>query len=459
MKKLVSLLAIFLLASCGDVVVPNESPTTEPTSIENSDPENPLTIDEDWTYIEDEEEEFDIAKDGVEVSYIEAVGFPKNGIMVGHWDDHDIKIVVTYSDNSTAEFPFKEKNIPIEHRHYLGELGRHELDIVINGSTLRYSFDIVKNPDFKGYKCTFMDLRGTTQLLLEKTVGYYETVIYSGPMPESKVIDDDNIECFIGWDYPLVGVHQDMYYHAQFRDVEKRFYGDAIVDESHMVISTSKKDNQIRALAYLGRVHCAALNYGDPIYHTAGNEEEAFKFSSLNPYGLKWNELNQNIFDYGIHYTHQGQYGALLYGTTGAFSNVPTILNDFEGYYEVESKSFALDNGKTVDTSIVPSFSTCYSLAEANMDKTLSLDKDAESGYYRIALTTSFDVYISVSFTKVTDNRYSLVQGSKCIFSPVPLTGTVRLEYSDSVNFTKTIEKPLAFSTETLYNIANGLDW
>lgn len=458
MKKLISLLALFLLTSCAGAPVENVATPTNSTSGENT----PQTIPsdyEDWTYEEDEEEQIDVTKEGVEVSFIEVTGFPTEGIMVGHWDDHDIKLNVTYSDSSTTSFPFKEKNIPIEHRHFLGEIGHHSLKINISGSQIEYSFDIVKNPDFHGYECTFMDLRGTAQLLQQTTVGYYATVTYTGVIPESRIVDDDNTQCFIGWDYPLKGIHQNMFFTAQFRDVEKRYYGDEIADQSKMIISSSKKDETNRALVYLGRVHCAAINYGDTIYHTVGNEEAPFTFTLLNPYGEKWNVLNDNIFNYGIHYGIDAKYSSYMYGEAGAFGVAPTILNGFESYYDVKSHTIALDNGQSVNTSIATSFDTCYDAALRNSKETMNLDKDAETGYYRIALTMSFDVYLSVSFTKLTENRYSLVPGSKFIFSPVTTTGKVRLEFSETYNFTQTISKSLNFSTGTLYNIANSLEW
>lgn len=471
-KKIISLLAILFLSGCsGNNQVSTSNPKEEPTSTstptevveEEEEVVPPYEYPDGWTYKEVNEEPIVVTKDTVEVSSIEVRGIPKTGIKVACFDEYEIYLDILYSDASTESIRLLEKYIPVEYRHYLGEVGHHSISIAINASVVSFSFDVVKNPDFYGYKCTFVDNRDKQVVLEEKMVGYYENVSFTGVTPEPRKIDSDNVQRFIGWDLPLENIHQDMYYIAQYRDVQKRYYTDQIEHMNEMCIASSKKDETYRTLSYLGRVHSVAISYGETIHHDKGNEEEALSFSSLNPYGVKWNKMNEMIFENSIDYVYNANYGSYLYGTTGAFSTAPTFLNIFESYFNVTSHDIIVITGEKesaeIHTSVEPSFGTCYNLAEAHQSETKSINKNAESGYYRIALTVSFDVYLSTSFEKVVDNRYSLLKGSKFLFSPVIDSEVVRTEFSETTEFDKTIEKPLAFSTEDLYNVANGLDW
>ncbi len=467
-SKFVSLLAVLLLASCSssnkttneELVNANQTPTETVSNPVEGSPIKPAN----WKYRNIEEEIINVSRENVEISSLEIRGIPEEGIEITCFDEHEIYLDVLYSDGVKESIRFLEKNIPLEFRHYLGEIGHHTISFAVAGSVVNFSFDIIKKEGFDGYTCTFLDLRDHHDEPLQVTkVGYYESVSYTGVIPENRKIDDDNTQCFIGWDNPLEYVHQDMYYIAQYRDVEKRYFGDELANLDEMLVASNKKDNVNRALSYLGRVHSVAVNYGESRYHAKDNAEEAFSFTSLNPYGIKWNEMNQNIFEDSIRYVTDPNYGSYLYGTTGAFNTSPTFLDSFESYYEVSSKEVDIVTGynetKRVQTSINPSFSTCYSIAETNLNETRTLDSEAESGYYRLALTMSFDVYVSTSFEKITDNRYGLLKGSKFIFAPVSDSETIRLEFSENNEYRKTFEKRLNFSTKNLYDVASSLDW
>lgn len=455
MKKIFALLPILLLASCT-----GNSPVTT-TSSDTPSGENIPAGYENWSYTEPEEEAIVVSKEGVEISSLEVIDVPSEGIKVACWNDHEIKLKVLYSDNSTETIRILEKHIPIEYRHFLGEVGHHTITLVINASMVNFGFDIIENKEFHGYKCAFFDYRsGAAKELYSTTVGYYASVSYAGDPLESKVIDQDTIQSFIGWDYPLTCISQDMNYKAQFRDTLKRYYGDNIKSESDMLIASSKKEHQNHALSYLGRIHAVPVNYGEVKFHNQGSHEEAeLTFTPLNPYGVKWAEMNQNIIKHGIHYAYKANYGTYVYNTTGAFGESATILNNFESYYDVASQNKTLETDERIDTSIASSFGTCYAVSEANMSATKIVEDNMESGYYRIALTMSFDVYASLTFTKVTGDRYNLEAGSKFIFAPVEQTKAVRLDFSVDKSFGNPFEKPLTFSTENLYNIAESLEW
>lgn len=455
MKKLI-LLPILLLTSCAastqNVIynVPEQS-SEETTPIDISN----------WTYTEPEEEAIVVTKEGVEVSSVEVIDIPRNGIKIACWDDYNIKIKVLYSDNSTETITFYEKYIPIEYRHFLGEIGHHTIGVCVNTSIVNFGFDIIKNDEFHGYTCNFFDYRfAEPELLDTKVVGYYENVTYSGVIPQSRTTEDiDVVETFVGWDHSLRCVNQDMIYKAKFRNVEKRFYGESLDDLSGMLITSNKKDEKYRTLSYLGRLHAVAFNYGETIHHEEGHHEEELTFLPLNAYGNRWSQMNLDMIEYGINYLYEANYGSYLYNTSGAFGESATVLNTFEAFYGgVSSHSKMLEDG-LVDTSVAASFSNCYATAESYLTYTKTIEDNAESGYYRIALTMSFDVYVSTTFTKLTDNRYKLEAGAKFIFAPVIQTKAVRLEFSETSSFDNPHKKQLTFSTGNLYNVANNLDW
>ena len=459
MKKLVSLFAILLLASCSS----SQNASTLPIIPQGNEPGNVdinPTQPYEFSYTEPEEEAIVVTKDGVEVSSIEIIDIPKDGIKIACWNEYDIKIKVRYSDNSIETLAFYEKYIPIEFRHYLGEIGHHSISVAINTSVVHFGFDIIENKDFTPYSCTFWDYRGSEPKLLQSsTVGYYQNAVYTEDVPKSERIDDDTNRVFVGWDYSLNCVHQDMIYKAQFRDVSKRFYGDNLMDNNQMLIASNKKDDKNRALIYVGRLHAVPVNYGETIHHNRGATEADLSFKALNPFNDRVTNMGKEIVKYGISYSYNANYGSYLYGTTGAFGEGATILNSIESFYGASSKSRLLETGVLIDTSIDATFSTCYSVASSHISDTRQIESTAETGYYRIALTMSFDVYISATFSKVNEGRYTLENGAKYVFAPVRQTNRVKVEFSETTEFDNPFKKTLIFSTDSLYNVANGLDW
>ena len=419
-----------------------------------------------WSYRAAEEEMINVTREGVEIASIEMINIPKKGIKVAGWDSTDIAMKVMYTDLTTDTFPFKEKHIPMEYRHFLGEVGHHTLSLAVNGVDLHFGFDIIENPDFHGYTCNFRNTRMQDDPIVQTiTVGYYQTAVYTAGGFPDKDIDVDNVERFIGWDYPLTCVHQDMEYRNVFRNVEKRFYGRAISDDNHYrVIKTVQKDDTWNVLFYLGRSQSATFNHGKAIYHKQGNVEDELAFGQFNPYNEMWNELNETIYEYGVDYSINPKYNSMLYGTNGSFSNSTTFLADFESMYrndqgEIPSLSVVLEDQSLVDTSNKANYATSYHVASTYLTYTKNVDQDAEPGYYRIGVTMAYDIYVSVAFKKLAEGKYSLLQGSKFNFAPVEQSKKVVLQFSENEEFDCPIEKKLSFSNETLYNIADSLAW
>ena len=448
MKKVFSLLPILLfsvsIVGCKGANAIHES-------------EPPVTTTP-FIYAAAEEIPIDVTKQGCEVLYIDVINIPENGIKATKWDDYNIKFDVTYNDGTNEQFPFLTKHFPMSSRHYLGEVGHHYIEMIINNVTTRVGFDIIRNPDFHGYDCVFVDSR-TSQTIYQTTVGYYKNVQFAGEIPADEAKENDVISTFVGWDYPLEYVHQHMVFTTHYRDIEKRYYGTGIHATENPVVATHKEGNSMYALGYLGRVNAAAINYGDTIYHTKGEETETIRFNSINPYSEIWNETNQSIFDKTLNYSFNATSAQYLFGNNASFNNNPTFLSNFESMYEVNTKLMLLEDGLMVYTSTNPSFKLCYDYAEAALSETKYVLENDDTGYYRLALTCSFDVFVSLEFEKLSNDKYKLNGTSELLFSPLEDSVLVRKQFSETEEFGNYFNHKINYSNETLLSIARSLDW
>lgn len=453
MKKLSILFIASLvttLISCGGVVEEQKRPTSK------------------WTYSPAEESLIRVGKEGVEIASINVNNIPTSGIKIAGWDECNIELDVMYNDLTHQSFPFLEKHIPLDCRHFLGEIGHHTLDIAINGVDVTFGFDIINNPDFHGYNCKFIDTRfADERVIQEVTVGYYQSAKYTGEDFPDENIDENNVKRFIGWDYSLNSIHQDMEFRNQFRTMEKRYYGRSFShdDSDFHLVSTYQKDETIHALTYLGRVQCVTVNHGNAIYHEQGETVKGeLVFNKLNPYNEMWNELNEYTFTYGLDYQIVPKYNGLLYGTSGAFSNSTTFLADFDNNYrnemgEIPSGHIVLEDGSIIDNAVNPNYTKSYEVSSQYLSYTKTVNDSDITGYYRIGLTMAYDIYLSTSFIKLADHRYELLQGSSFHFSPVSQSEQVVLQYSETEIFDSPFKHQIVFTNENLYHLADSLSW
>ena len=448
MKKLVSVLFTLLLSSSLIGCNSKESKGYKATS--------------NWSYYEADEEMINVTKEGVEIASINMINIPSKGIPIAGWDSSNIKMEVMYSDLSTDTFAFKEKHIPLVYRHFLGEIGHHTMSLAINGVDLNFAFDIIGNPNFHGYTCTFRNTRMQDEpIVYQTTVGYYQTVEYAGPGFADVVIDDDFVERFSGWDYPLYSVHQDMEFRNVFKKVEKRYYSRGLgLGANYYITATHADENQKDVLLYLGRMQSVAINHGYTVHHKKGVLDDELAFGQFNPYNEMWNEMNSSIHKYGFEYTVNSKYNSYLYGTNGAFSNSTTFLANFESKFgDIGSYSLTLEDLELINTSNQPNYSSTYNVARSYLTYTKQIDVDADDGYYRIAVTMPYDIYVSVSFTKLAEGKYQLLQGSKFNFAPVLTDKRVVLQYSETEEFDNPFDKKINLSNELLYQVADSLSW
>lgn len=413
-----------------------------------------------FRYTDPEEVAINVTKEGVEIVSIDVINIPDLGIMVADWDNANIKLHVSYNDSTTEDFPLLVKHIPIDSRHYLGEIGHHNIEIMVNGHSTKFGFNIINNPDFHGYKCEFFDAYAGGKVY-EATVGYYQNVTYDGPSFVDHEVGDEFYRSFVHWDYPLTNVHQDMTYNSVYRDTEKRFYGDNVLEGQNQVVSTYKDedDGSIHALVYLGRIHRVALNYGQTIYHTQGDEAKELSLQDISLFNERWEQLNNDTVKYGLKYNFDSSTGQNLFGSNSALGSAPNCLSNFESIYDNTSITVTLDTEDVVNTSSAANYQTIYSLVSAHKADTVNVTSDLETGYYRAAIVANFDAYVSVSFSKLANNKYELGRSSKYVFAPIASSLDILAQYSETEEFINNYDKKVEFSNKLLLDIAKGLDW
>ena len=188
-------------------------------------------------------------------------------------------------------------------------------------------------------------------------------------------------------------------------------------------MSTYTKNNVQNALVYLGRSQCVAFYHGKTKYHERGVDTQDLKMEPLNPFNEMWNETNSNILEHGVRYIHDSNYNQIFYSSPANFVISPVFLSNFESSYpDIHSRSIYLEDGDNIEISVAAAYDSCYEKASMWDTSTHTVEKDEETGYYRLATTMDFDIFVSVGFSKLTDGRYKLEQGAKYLFAPYPIT-------------------------------------
>ena len=144
---------------------------------------NDRPYQDDILYNEPVYRPLDLSKEDTTIKSVEVLGLYQP-IKAAKFDDNDVIIRAWYNDNTSTNFDFKEINVPIEFRHYFGEVGKHEFDVAFNGQALSFEFTVAENPEFNGFKCYFYNK--DKKLMNTQTVGYYQDVTYKGE-PNSSI--------------------------------------------------------------------------------------------------------------------------------------------------------------------------------------------------------------------------------------------------------------------------------
>lgn len=381
-----------------------------------------------------------------------------NGVMAAEWDSYDIKLRAIYSDYSIKDFPFKVKNIPIEMRHYLGEVGEQHLYMMEYKWTSALDFTIIENPNWDGYKCEFYD--SEKRLLTTKKVGYYEEVVYDGPDIPMKKEDYDYKYRFVGWNYPTRYVHQDMKFVTKYEKLEKRYYATKPYNNDHIGLAAilDKSRNEGSGLVYLGRVRHVAVVYTEA--QELDQEDLEFRFN-VDDFGKFYNEYNENIVKYSIKYVENAEYEQNILRHPYEIFNTPNFASEFDARYGYKGvKAYLQDGTDTTLSALNPFEWVAKEIPHyANQFNVGKVSKDEEAGFYRYSVVMSFDVYLSVSFNKIDKDVYDVAAFNKFIISPVRDTTKVIIQHSKDGDFSGDVEDKLVLTTKTLYYTAKMIDW
>ena len=445
MKKIIilfmSLTLIFALISCSNEKKSNNE------------------YNENLLYADPVYEPLDLASDNNDLFILstDLLGVYK-GVKAAAWDDYDIKLRVKYSDYTIRDFPLKVKNIPIEMRHYLGEVGKHNILLVENKWIVSHDFEIIENPEWDGFTCEFYDK--DKKLLSTQKVGYYQEAVYNGPNISNVQEDDDFQYTFVGWNHSTKYINQDMQFQAKYEKLEKRYYASKPNNNDHVGLSAliNQDGDKGSGLVYLGRVKHVAALYTETKELDGEDLEFVFDLSDYNKY---WNELNENIVKYAITVETDSTYDSSLYGNPYDLINNPHFALQFDTRYQYEGTKCYLED-KT-DASL--SYSDPYEktlrrissyVYPSNIGK---VSKDDIPGYYRYAIVLSYDVYLSVSFNYLGNKKYEIGSFNEFIMSPVVDTAKCTIQYSKDGTFESNFDNKLIISSKGLYYAADMISW
>ena len=390
---------------------------------------------------------------------VEFIYFPYNHqIKVADFDNLDCQIRAWYLDGTTHNFPIKMKNIPLEFRHYFGEIGDHSITLKFRGKTEVLDFTIIENPEFKGYKCYFYDRN--KKLVDTQTIGYYQTATYQGVELPKVEEDGDYRYTLVGWDHDTQYIHQDMQFMAKYNKLEKRWYAIRQYNRESTALCGIVNEEKTKgsALAFIGRINRAVPYYG-PTYELDGEDIEL----SIEPgnYTKYLQDLNDFIVKELVEYKVDPEFNMKLYGNPSEIVTHPQFATEFNKNYQYEGGIKAyMDDKEDIELSAMDPFentidyiSKCFSYIRP------IISKDDKAGYYRAAIVGSFDVYLDVSFNKLGDHIYEVGNFNQFVIAPVRYSFKMIDQYSVDGEFGPNFDTKLTVSTRSLFYMADAIDW
>jgi len=420
---------------------------------------NSHTPNDNFIYSEPVYEPLNLAKNDHTIMRMELLG-TYGGVKAAAWDDYDIKIRCWYDDDTLYDYPFKVVNVPLHLRHYLGEVGHHELNLFELKYVNTLDFEIIKNPDWDGFKCEFFD-RDKNYLTTEK-VGFWETAEYKGKELPQVIDDEYNQYRFIGWNHSLEYIHQDMQFIAAYKQVEKRFYAIRPFNRDYHNISVIVEDDGRRGstLMYLGRVKRVAFFYTD--VQEFNQDELVFKMDYLSDYAKYWNEYNNAIVNNCIIYESDSQYAPHFRNSGFQLVAAPEFAMEFDARYKYkDSIKVLLEDGSEIKTSKDNPYETVVRETASQITTAFDFRVPVGSaiGFYRLALVCDFDVHLSVSFERLANDKYMISNYNYFIMSPVMETSRRVFQYSEDGDFNSNFETKLKVTSKGLYYAADAIDW
>ena len=424
----------------------------------NNDP----IYDDAILYNDPDYEPVDFSREDAVPYSITVLGIPSEGIKQTLWDEYDSIEFRVYYQSDKADTPlvidhkFYEKNIPVEYRHYLGEIGTHKIEIKYGLMPLSFEFKVIENPDWHGYKCEYFDKDG--KYLHTQQVGYYADVIYNGP----ELVDEEDEDYqyhFKRWNHNTKCIHQDMQFKAVYQKNEKRLVSvkprlnnfDAIAG-----LVSNNNPNKGQALIYLGRIKRATLLHSDAKELFDKDIELSFENGDYSKY---WNELNNSVIS-KIKYEHDPNYDSYMYGSVSNLISQSDFASYFDERYSFGDINVVLENGEKVKISHSAPYDTCLSTVKGYMYNHKTITKqDYVDGYYRLAVVAAVDVYLSVSITRIDADKYEVGNFNNFLASPVSDTVNYLVQYSEEEEFTAFDDSYLSLSNKAVYETAKIIKW
>ena len=397
----------------------------------------------------------DLTKEGTTIKSLEVLGLYKP-IKVNEFDKSDVQIRAWYNDNTSHNFEFKVVNIPIEFRHLLGEVGKHEFDIAFGGENLAFEFTIAENPNFKGFNCYFYDK--DKKLVDTQVVGYYQEAVYQGKELPLVIDDDDYQYTYLGWDHSTQYISQDMQFLAVYDKLEKRLRAAKPYNWDYHICSglVNTEKTSGKALIYLGRVYRVATVYSETKY--VMDEDVSFDFSNYHDFGPFFNSVNDSIGSL-INFKSDFDYNSKIYGNAAEIVSSPRFANNFDSRYDFKGMKVYLEDGVDAKLTNNDPYDYSFNIINGYLHNKKTVSKDEKDGYYRLALLNDYDVYLSASFNRLEKGIYEIGAYNEYIISPVNYSLKLAIQHSYDGKFVNNFASELTVSTRGLYNAANAIRW
>ena len=412
---------------------------------------------EDFVYDTPRYEPIDVARDGGYPYAISVIDIPEKGIPQTLWDEYNIKLRCFYTDGIRVDYNLQEKNIPVEYRHYLGEVGKHTININYGLMPLSFEFNITANPSWTGFTCYFFDM--DNKLIHTQIVGYYADLTYTGPDIPTIEEDEDYQYRFTGWNQPTKNISQDMQFKTVYEKIEKRNYSVKPHDGDYVGITgiVDQDKQKGSALFYLGRVRRVAAIYGEAKEFAGDEISISFNYRDFGPY---WREMNETIIG-SIQYKHDPNYDSYIHGSVANILATPDFGTVMDPKYAYEGGTKVnLEDGKEITTSAQDPYVFLANRVLSYTDNTETIKgSEINYGFYRLAVVFDFDVYLSMSYTKLSKEAYEIGAFNQFVCCPVLETATYTVQYSENGEFEDNFNTHLTLSNRAVYSNAASLDW
>ena len=180
-------------------------------------------------------------------------------IVLGHFDEAGIKVVVTYSDGTSEEVAVNSNFLGDEYADIIQTVGTHQITILYRGERINITIKIVPN----AYDVCFYAREGENaaySLVKTETVGYKEAA--TAPDVQADVWDETKHYTFANWDADFSEVTKRLdvyaqytsvnYYTVNFYDFREDLINTQKVDEGDNAVEPSEEQRHVAGYEFIG---------------------------------------------------------------------------------------------------------------------------------------------------------------------------------------------------------------